>query len=82
LSLQRPVHGVLILAVEKSFIFYKRFGFHEYTPWRDPQGEERPTGYLVIRDDEVRACRKLLADHGISFPNDEDKVPFNEKPLE
>jgi N-acetylglutamate synthase-like GNAT family acetyltransferase len=82
LSLQRPVHRVFIFAVEKSFIFYKRFGFQEFTPWRDPQGEEQPTGYLVISDAEVRACRKLLADHGISIPNDETQVPFNEKPLE
>ena len=66
--------------MEKSFVFYQRFGFGYFSEWSDEHGKKHPTGYLVFRDDQLRECRKLLVDHGISVPNDEDKIPFNERP--
>ena len=79
LSNKEPVYRVLIFAVRKSFVFYQRFGFRPYTAWHDKQGVAHPSGQLIITIAEAQQCRKLLADHGISVPHDEDKVPFLQK---
>jgi GNAT superfamily N-acetyltransferase len=74
-----PVYRVMIFAVRKSYVFYQRFGFLPFTPWHDKQGVAHPSGYLLVSNAEVVQIRKLLADHGISVPHDEDKVPFLQK---
>jgi GNAT superfamily N-acetyltransferase len=74
-----PVYRVMIFAVRKSYVFYQRFGFLPFTPWHDKQGVAHPSGYLLVSNAEVVRIRKLLADHGISVPHDEDKVPFVQK---
>ena len=80
LSLDRPVHHVLIFAVAKSVGFYKRFGFNFFSPWRDIHGQEQPAARLVITESEVRECRQLLAAHRISVPGDLDQIPFEKLP--
>lgn len=74
-----PVYRVMIFAVQKSYVFYQRFGFLPATAWHDKQGVAHPSGYLLVSNAEVARIRKLLADHGISVPRDEDKVPFSQK---
>ncbi len=83
LSDKEPVYHVFILAVEKSFGFYHRFGFFPTSDWQDESGATHPSGHLVITLAEVQRCRKLLEGHGISVPHDEEQVPSqrgNEEP--
>ena len=79
LSDKEPVYHVFIFAVEKSFAFYQRFGFLPAADWRDESGAAHPSGHLIITLAEAQRCRKLLADHGISVPHDEDQVPMQKK---
>jgi hypothetical protein len=46
----------------------------------DMRGQQHPSGHLVVTSEEIRECRSLLAEHGISFPSDDDRVPLWEKP--
>lgn len=78
LKKSRPVHGVLIYAVSKSFGYYQRFGFNFLTKWKDVHGQEHPAGILLVSSAEAQNCRQLLDDHGISVPHDEDQLPFQE----
>jgi predicted N-acetyltransferase YhbS len=73
---QRQPYSVGIAAVEKSFGFYRRFGFRPYTPWQDQHGQKHPSGYLLFFAFEIRRCRKLLAENRIQIPPDQDKIPF------
>jgi N-acetylglutamate synthase-like GNAT family acetyltransferase len=76
LKKDQPAYRVLICAVAKSFGYYQRFGFQLFGNWPDPHGQNHPLGALTITHEEVQQCRKLLTDHGISFPQDEDQVPL------
>ena len=83
LALLRPQawnYHVLIFAVEKSFAFYRRFGFCPFTPWQSANGTKHPSGLLVLTAGEIRRCRALLEIHRISVPTDEDKVPLRMSP--
>lgn len=76
----RPRFVLLISAVEKSIGFYRRLGFRRFAPWKDKQGQLHPSGYLFFSSRQIQHCRKLLADHGISVPQDEKLVPVYEQP--
>jgi N-acetylglutamate synthase-like GNAT family acetyltransferase len=76
LKQDQPAYRVLICAVTKSFGYYQRFGFQLFGTWPDHQGKDHPLGALTVTYEEVQQCRKLLTDHGISFPQDEDQVPL------
>jgi ribosomal protein S18 acetylase RimI-like enzyme len=78
LKADKPNYHVLIFAVEKSVGFYRRFGFKEYPSWIDPQGEIRPSGYLIFSGKKIHRCRALLSNHGIALPHDEDQIPVRE----
>jgi len=69
-------YHVLIFAVEKSIGFYQRFGFESYRRWKDSQGQDHPSGHLLIMSSEIRRCRHLLEAHGVVVPPDQDRVPF------
>ena len=73
-------YHVIIFAVEKSFAFYRRFGFCNITPWQDPDGAKHPSGHLVLTRSEICRSRALLEAHHISVPFDEDKVPMRMSP--
>jgi GNAT superfamily N-acetyltransferase len=79
LSNKEPVYHVFIFAVQKSFVFYQRFGFLPTSAWYDENRNPHPSGRLMMSLAEAQRCRKLLADHGISVPHDENKVPFLQK---
>jgi len=79
LNSNRPVHRVFIFAIEKSIGFYHRFGFYPFQPWKDEHGKEHPSEYLVISNEEIRECRRLLAREGISVPDDEGQIPLVQK---
>jgi N-acetylglutamate synthase-like GNAT family acetyltransferase len=70
---------VFIAAVEKSLGFYRRFGFHDFKPWKDPNGQPQPCCVLAFSPREITRCRKLLVEHGISFPEDRQKIPLRTK---
>lgn len=67
---------VFIAAVEKSVGFYRRFGFRAFTPWKDKHGDMQPSGVLAFSPSEIVRCRKLLAQHGVCYPADQDKIPL------
>ena len=73
-------YHVLIFAVKKSFAFYRRFGFSNFTPWQDASGAKHPSGRLLLTRSEIHRCRALLEAHHISVPLDEDKVPMRMSP--
>jgi N-acetylglutamate synthase-like GNAT family acetyltransferase len=75
LNPKRPAYQVVILAVEKSFDYYKRFGFRNFTVWPDIHGQKHPCGRLRVTCSEIRRCRELLRKHGIVVPQDEDQIP-------
>jgi predicted N-acetyltransferase YhbS len=75
----RPEYHVLVFAVEDSFGFYRRFGFRDFQAWRDPQGDMRPSGHLLLTSRETRRCRALLKDHRITVPEDEAQIPVRTK---
>ena len=77
LKTQEPYYRVLIFAVEKSIGYYRRMGFMAFQPWKDKEGKEHPSGVLEFSSRDVR-CRKLLAAHGITFPEDEEDVPMHQ----
>jgi len=78
LNTYAPIHHVFIFAVRKSFGYYRRLGFRPFNPWKDVDGNEHPSGLLVVLQRDVLNCRKLLAAHQISFPPGEDNVPLQE----
>ena len=85
LSLLRPRpwnYQVFIFAVEKSFAFYRRFGFSPFTPWQAPDGTKHPSGHLLLTAGEIRRCRELLHAHNISVPHDENQIPLRMSPSE
>lgn len=67
---------IFIAAVEKSVGFYRRFGFRAFTPWKDKHGQIQPSGVLAFSPSEIIRCRKLLAQHGITYPQDQDQIPL------
>lgn len=73
---KRPIYTVCIFAVDKSFGFYRRFGFEPFEAWQDEHGQRHPSGSLRFQAAEIRRCRKLLAENGIHVPPDEEKIPF------
>jgi GNAT superfamily N-acetyltransferase len=75
---RRFTYDVFIFAVEASLPFYRRFGFSDYLPWRDPHGSLHPSGHMRLNRSDIRKCRELLCAHGIVLPDDEDQVPFRE----
>jgi GNAT superfamily N-acetyltransferase len=79
LKSDEPSYRVFIAAVAKSMDFYRRFGFVHHDYWQDKHGQLHPTGLLMFTSGEIRECRELLASQGISYPADEDQVPFHEK---
>jgi N-acetylglutamate synthase-like GNAT family acetyltransferase len=76
LNPERSSYDVFIFALEKSFAFYRRFGFRDFQPWKDVHGDLHPSGCLLVTSPEIRKCRQLLSDHGITVPQDEDQIPF------
>jgi len=79
LAPQGYTYAVIIAAVEKSFGFYRRFGFRQLPPWVDGHGQQHPSGHLSFTSREIIGCRKLLAERGISFPQDEKEIPLRTK---
>jgi predicted N-acetyltransferase YhbS len=73
-------YHVMIFAVEKSFAFYRRFGFYDFTPWQDASGAKHPSGHLLLTEREIRRCRALLEAHNISVPQDENQIPLRTRP--
>ena len=71
-----PYYRVMICAVAKSIGYYHRFGFRTFNTWKDKNGERHPAGLLYLTSGEILKCRELLAAHSISFPLDEDSVPY------
>ena len=81
LALLKPseqCYVVLIFAVDRSIGFYRRLGFDDAGKWKDSEGQEQPIGKLEFLRRDIRACRKLLADHQVIYPNDEELVPLVE----
>jgi hypothetical protein len=66
----------LIFAVEKSFAFYRHCGFRAFGRWIDKHGQKHPTGQLRFNSRHIIRCRNLLAEHGITVPQDELLIPF------
>ena len=76
LNPKRSAYRVFIFAVEKSFGFYRRFGFRKVRAWRDLHGQNHPSGLLFVTRSEIRRCRVLLGEQGIVLPQDEDEIPI------
>jgi len=79
LALLKPsedYYFVMICAVNKSIGFYRRLGFQDVAKWKDCEGQEHPVAMLEFLRREIRACRKLLADQQVIYPNDEELVPL------
>lgn len=76
---RRFTYHVFIFAVEASLPYYRRFGFRDYSPWRDPQGSLQPSGHLRLNRSDILKCRNSLRMHGVVFPDEEDQVPFRER---
>ena len=72
---KRPFYRVLIFAVEPSIGFYRRMGFREWTNWKDGNKHTHPSGHLILTFRQIRRCRRLLSEHGVSVPPDQDLVP-------
>ena len=68
-------YSVLIFAVQKSIGFYRRFGFHETEPWKDTEGQGHPSAMMELLRRDILGCRRLLAQHQITYPSDEELVP-------
>jgi hypothetical protein len=66
---------VLIFAVQKSLGFYRRFGFYETGQWQDKEGQDHPYAMMELLRRDIRGCRRLLAQHQITYPSDEELVP-------
>lgn len=84
LSLLKPnraSYQVLIFAVQASIGFYRRFGFNEFQPWRDAQGNTHPSGHLLLTARDIDRCRTRLKQHGVEVPDDEDQIPFRPEPV-
>lgn len=79
LPTHRYAYVVFIFAVEKSVGFYRRFGFRQFRPWVDQHGQKHPSAVLAFSSREIGRCRKLLAERGISFPQDHDMIPLRDK---
>ena len=74
-----PAYHVFIFAVERSFGFYRRFGFQDFQAWKDPHGKAHPSGHLLVTDWDIGRIRVLLKKNKITVPEDEDKIPFRAK---
>ena len=72
---KRPFYRVLIFAVEPSIGFYRRMGFREWTNWKDGNKQTHPSGHWILTFRQIRRCRRLLSEHGVSLPPDQDLVP-------
>jgi ribosomal protein S18 acetylase RimI-like enzyme len=79
LALLKPseeYYFVLIFAVNQSIGFYRRLGFQDVAKWKDCDGQEHPVAMLEFLRREIRACRKLLADQQVIYPDNEELVPL------
>jgi GNAT superfamily N-acetyltransferase len=78
LALLTPVGGwstIRIAAVPGSMAFYRRFGFLFAQGSSNVGGVFHPVGTLHLRAAEIEACRTILAERRISYPNISDKIP-------
>jgi N-acetylglutamate synthase-like GNAT family acetyltransferase len=80
LNTTHEYYNLLILAVQKSIDYYRRFGFQDCESWKDDRGRAQPSGILNVKSDEILRCRLLLRDHGILVPRDQSKIPLREPP--
>ena len=79
LALLKPsqeYYFVLIFAVNRSMGFYRRLGFHDAGKWKDCNGEEHPFATLEFLRRDINSSRKLLANHQVIYPDDEENVPL------
>jgi len=81
LALLKPgaeYYFVMICAVNRSIGFYRRLGFRDAGKWKDCDGQEHPVAMLEFSRRDIRTCRKLLADHQVIYPDDEEIVPLTQ----
>lgn len=64
----RHWYSICIAALEKSFGFYRRFGFSSAGSWCDKSGARHTFGALFIFGYQIRRIRKLLAAHKVEYP--------------
>jgi GNAT superfamily N-acetyltransferase len=78
LALLTPVNGwstVWITAVPRSVAFHRRFGFLFLPAAADDKGVSHPIAFLDLRAAEVEACRAVLAQRRIAYPDVSGEIP-------
>lgn len=69
-------YRVLIFALDKSIAFYRRFGFKHFPDWEDADGKSHPSGQLQVMPSQILQCRDFLRKQGVTWPDDQDLIPF------
>ncbi len=78
LALLTPVNGwstMRLTAVPGSVRFYRRFGFLFAPAMADHKGVVHSTACLDLRAAEIDACRAVLAERRISYPDVREQIP-------
>jgi N-acetylglutamate synthase-like GNAT family acetyltransferase len=71
-------YSVFIGAVAKSVGYYGRLGFGVVGTWSDAQGATHPYARLLVSAKDIRGCRELLQQHGITWPDRGVRIPMTE----